>query len=112
MTDGVNVIISNRIVFNDYEIFNIIVQNKMQNRVYLDDLQSTGNIYLQNNKGNKFNWLNHEYLLDDITVQKNENKQISLKFNKQYEPSQDANAIVFKNIIVDNNKKLDLVIEI
>ena len=112
MIDSVNIKVSERIVFNDYEIFIINVQNKTNGKVYLDDLQSTGNIYLQNNKGNKFIWLNHEYMLDDITIQKNGNKSIRLKFNKQYDPLQDANSIVFKNIIIDNNKQSDFVIEI
>lgn len=102
----------NKTVFYNYEIYNLDIQNNSNSTVVLDDLTDTGNIYVKDANGNQYIWFSHEYLEDDITINKGFKKEISLKINKQYNPLVDANEMVFEKIIFGNYEPMKLSIEL
>ena len=86
--------------------------NNSYNSLILDDLQETNNIYLEDQNGGKYFWLNFEHIEDELIINKGLNKKISIKFNKEYGSSLDTNKLVFKKVIVDNEKNFEFVIDV
>ena len=86
--------------------------NNRYNKVALDNIQETKNIYLEDLYGSKYYWLNFEHIENDLILNKGLNKKLSIKFNKEYDSSSDANKLVFKNVILDDKENIEFVIDI
>ncbi len=104
---NVKIKVTDRIIYQDYEVFNIEVINNAMQVVQLDNLQEAGNIYIQDEKGIDYIWVNNEYMDEELTINEGLNASIAIKFNKQYNPSSKVVKIVFSKIIVDNSKTVE-----
>lgn len=109
--DDITIKVLRKKIYMDYEIYDIEVINKTDDTIMIDDLQSTRNIYLEDNDGKKYYWYNYEKLEEEITVKKGYKQEIDIKFKKTYNTNNEIEKIVFSNIIL-KNKSTNLSIEI
>ena len=109
--NSIDVNIIDKTVYKDYEIYTIKVTNNKTNDIKLDNLQGTRNIYLQDINKNEYIWFSHEYVDEDITVNRGTSRIIELKFNKEYKPTLGVQYMVFSNIVLDNINTFELRIE-
>ena len=100
--------IIDKTVYRDYEIYTIKVTNNTSNDIKLDNLQGTRNIYVQDINKNEYIWFSHEYVDEDITVNRGTSRIIKLKFNKEYKPTLGVQYMVFSNIVLDNRNTFEL----
>ena len=99
-------------MYNDFELYTIEIINKKYNQLMVDNLQETQNIYLEDQNENKYIWLSHEYIEDELIVNKGFSKIILVKFNKEYNPLLEANKMVLQKIIINNEKTIELSIDL
>ena len=81
----------------DYEIYTFKVTNKTDERILLDTLTKIDSIYLENEKGYKFEALKYENDQEDMVLDPRETETIQLKFNDAYKT--DVYKIIFSAII-------------
>lgn len=109
-----NVIINvkSKKIYMDYETYDIELINKTQKTIMLDDMQSTKNIYVEDNNKAKYFWYNHEISEKEVEIRSGFNQNISIKFDKAYKAYRETVKIVFSNIILDDNKSISIIVEI
>lgn len=90
-------------IFKDYEIYNIKVENKNDNEIILDNLNSVSSTYLETNKGTHINCSNYEAGINSFKYYAGVTKNIKLKFIKQYSADITDEKIVFSSAILDTN---------
>lgn len=105
-------IISKKVYLN-YEEYTIKVENKNNNIVILDTQSSAKSIYLKDNNDIKYYSYSHELLSALLKVGANSSTQINIKFSKTYSnASRNATSIVFSDVILQNESKKEIKIEI
>lgn len=88
-------------VFKDYEIYSIKVENKNDNEIILDNLNSVSSTYLETNEETKINCSNYEAGINSFKYYAGVTKDIKLKFIKQYSADINDDKIVFSSAILD-----------
>ena len=101
-----------RIIFRDYEIYKMRIKNNNTYQIKLDNLQQTDNIYVEDTQGNQYLWFNHEYIDDDVTIDRGDTKDIKIKINKEYMPQLESKKLVFQKIYLKNDNTLQIEIEV
>ena len=86
--------------FKDYEEYTINVTNNTGSIVQLDNVSNTESLYLEDSKGVKYPYYNHELTTSMITVNSGQTKQITIKFYSSYVSTKKINRIVFSNIML------------
>ena len=99
---SVNVISKN--TYKDYEEYTINVTNNTENIVQLDNINNIDTLYLEDSKGVKYPYYNHELTTQSITVQPGESKDVTIKFYSSYVSTKKIEHIVFSNIILKNGQ--------
>lgn len=110
--EQIDVELAYKLVYYDYEIYSIKFKNNKYSKVALDSFKSPRNIYIEDEKGNKYFWANYEYGEDELVLNKGIEKNLNLKFNKEYKPSMKAKKIVFQNVILNNQEETSIEINI
>ena len=72
-------------IYMDYEIYTFDIKNKSENTIRLDSGRDTDNIYLADTEGTKYNALLHENSEEDLMIEPNETKRITIKFSNGYQ---------------------------
>ena len=109
--DEIIIYIQKKNVYMDYEIYTLEIVNNTTSTIKLDNMESTDNIYLEDNNGQKYFWYNHEILESDIVIEKRRTQKIDVKFNKEYNTNIQIEKMVFEKIMIDN-KTIEISIEI
>lgn len=92
-------------VFMDYEIYTFEIKNISDKTVKLDSREKTDNVYLVDNKGNKYSALLHENTENDMILEASETKRIDITFSDVYRQGIVIDKIVFDDIIFDYNEE-------
>lgn len=100
--DNVSINIKRKKIYMDYEVYDIEVKNNTRDIIMLDDMQSTDNIYVEDNNEEKYFWYNHEYLENDVTVRAGFTQSLSIKFNKRYNKTNKTARMIFKNVLLSD----------
>lgn len=98
-TDSLKISVISKDVYMNYEIYNIQVQNKTNNTIFLDSKQDTKSVYLTGSGTNTFRAFIYELGDATLTLNARQTKYISIKFNKVYNPNVEVGKMVFSNII-------------
>lgn len=98
-TDNLKISVISKDVYMNYEIYNIQVQNKTNNTIFLDSKQDTKSVYLTGSGTNTFRAFIYELGDATLTLKARQTKYISIKFNKVYNPNVEVGKMVFSNII-------------
>ena len=99
--DGIEIKVSYRNKFMDYETYNIQVTNKTKKTILLDSLLYTDKIYLVDDKENHHNAYSNEIVKDDLKVHEGLSKEITIKFDNPYITGRKIKKLTFSNIILD-----------
>lgn len=106
VNNKVSINVKRKIVYMDYEIFEIEIKNDTKKNIRLDDLKHTKTIYVENNNKQKYFWYNYEFSESDLTVIKGSSQDFYIKFNKSYNSRYETEKIVFSNIRINNNERI------
>lgn len=98
-TDNLKILVISKDVYMNYEIYNIQVQNKTNDTIFLDSKQDTKSVYLTGSGTNTFRAFIYELGDATLTLKARQTKYISIKFNKVYNPNVKVGKMVFSNII-------------
>ena len=90
--DNMSVEVVEKNTYKDYEEYTIKVTNK------------TETLYLEDSKGNKYSYYNHELTTPILTIQSGQTKEITIKFYSTYVSTKNIENIVFSNIILKNGQ--------
>lgn len=88
-------------IYLDYEIYNIQISNNTNKKILLDSKQNTNTVYLTSSIGGTFRASIYEMSETSLIVGERQTKNLSIKFNKVYNPTLKMSAMNFSNIIMD-----------
>lgn len=97
--------ILSRLIFVDYEVYNIKVKNIINVDFTVDNMEDNVKSYIEDSDGNKFKIMNDEYTSETTRVPNDKEKIVTLKFKRKYTDSnKNITKIVFSRINVLNRK--------
>lgn len=106
-TDEISMEVIGKNTFKDYEKYTIKVTNNTEDLMQLDDINSTETLYLEDTKGGKYFYYNHELTAPMLTIESGQTKELSIKFYSSYISTKNISSIVFSNIITKNGQLSD-----
>lgn len=99
---SINVISKN--TYKDYEEYTISATNNTENVVQLDNISNTDTLYLEDSKGVKYPYYNHELTVPMVTIPSGQTKEVTIKFYSSYVSTKKIERIVFSSIILKNGQ--------
>lgn len=95
--------VSSKLIFVDYEIYNITAKNNILVDAVLDNMENNIKTYIEDEDGNKFRIINDEYTAETTRVQNGKEASFSLKFDRKYSSNnKEIKKIVFSRINIIN----------
>ncbi len=101
---GLKIKILRQEIYIDYEIYKIEFQNNTENTILLDTLKSSKSIYLLDSNDIKYGSFTTEIAGSLFEVPMYGMKNLSIKFNKKYEPINNTKKMGFSDIILNYEK--------
>ena len=83
----------------DYEIYKFKVDNNSKNTIMLDSKESVQSTYLENENETRYSSYIDEMIAEELQVRANDTKEISIKFNKVYNPNNVITKLVLSDIV-------------
>lgn len=99
--ENISIKVTNKYIYKDYELFDIIVKNNTENQILLDTRKNTKSTYLIDNNNNEFEAFLYENNENDLLVNANETKKVKIKFNVVLRDDLKIKSMKFNNIILD-----------
>lgn len=99
---SINVVSKN--IYKEYEEYTIKVTNNTDGNIQLDTTTSTNTLYLEDSKGMKYYYYNHELTDPSLTIVTGQTKEVKIKFYSNYVSTKDIRYIVFSNLILKNGQ--------
>ena len=90
--------------YKDYETYTFNVTNNTGSVMQLDNISNTESLYIEDSKGVKYPYYNHELTTPMITVSAGQTKEITIKFYSSYVSTKKIERIVFSNIMLKNGE--------
>jgi len=100
--DGINIKVTEKEVYMEYEIYTIEVSNDSENDIYLDTKETTSATYLLDTNNVRYSSYIHELVENDLLIKSKQNKKINIKFNKMYNPDVEIASMEFNDISEEN----------
>ena len=91
----------------DYEIYNFTVENNSDNIIALDSKESVQSTFLVSNTGTTYSSYVYEMIPEELQVDSKETKEISVKFNKIYNPNIIISEVTFNDIVANYTEYLN-----
>ena len=102
--DNISVNVVEKNTYKDYEEYTIKVTNSRNSIIQLDSTDSTNTLYLEDDKGLKYYYYNHELTNSTLTIAAGQTKEVTIKFYNTYVSTKKIDYIVFNNIISLNGQ--------
>lgn len=90
--------------YKDYETYTFNATNNTGSVMQLDNISNTESLYIEDSKGVKYPYYNHELTTPMITVSAGQTKEITIKFYSSYVSTKKIERIVFSNIMLKNGE--------
>ena len=94
--------ITNRYVYYDYEEYEMSFKNNGQDEIILDTKDDTESVYLEDKNDVKYDWFGNEIPNEYLTLNGGESRTLRIKFNKVYVANKSDSAIYFTDIHFNN----------
>lgn len=107
--NGITIEVVGRNTYKDYEEYTIKATNKTESLMQLDDVNSTNTLYIEDSKGVKYTYYNHELATPMITIQSGQTKEVNIKFYSSYVSTKTIERMVFSDIILKNGQLGEIV---
>lgn len=107
--DNITVQVESRDTYKDYEEYTIKVKNDKDKTIQLDTIQSPKTLYLEDEKGVKYNYYSNELADSMLTIEAGHSKEMTIKFYSTYTSSKKIRRIVFSNLKVIDGYRIETV---
>lgn len=94
--------ITNRYVYYDYEEYAMSFKNNGQDEIIIDTKDDTESVYLEDKNDVKYDWFGNEIPNEYLTLNGGESRTLRIKFNKVYVANKSDSAIHFTDIHFNN----------
>ena len=105
--DNITVQVESRDTYKEYEEYTIKVRNDKDKTIQLDTIQSPKTLYLEDEKGVKYNYYSNELADSMLTIEAGHSKEMTIKFYSTYISSKKIRNIVFSNLKVIDGEKVE-----
>lgn len=99
--EGIYYNVLSRDIYMDYEIYNIEVTNRTQNRICLALGESSEEVEIIDTNSNTYEVYNHEIIAGETAIPSGATKEISFRFYSAFVYSKEINVIKFSSVIMD-----------
>ena len=99
--DNITITVKEKRVYMDYEEYTFTVKNETSNTIKMDSKESLISTYLLNSQDVKYSAYIDEMFDQDLIVNPNSTKEITIKFNKMYNTDYAIKKIVYSDIVQD-----------
>lgn len=106
MRNDIEVVVLNKDIYLDYEIYNFKFTNNSNKKILLDNCQNSKSIYLLDNNEMKYYFYNNEIDMNKFIIENKFTNKLQIKFNKSYSSSKNAEKVVFSNVILNYEEYL------
>ena len=101
---NVKIEVISRDTFAEYEVYNIRVTNNSDKTIYLDDVEKTSTIYVEDSNGLKYNAASGEIIYSTLKIRPGSTVEYAIKYTNTYRASRKIKKLVFANLILDYDK--------
>lgn len=101
---SITITVLRRDSYMDYETYTYSITNNTNNTILLDDKESTDNMYIEDENGNKYTAYIHEISDAELILTPGETKEITIKYYNKYGTTKNIRNIVFNKIILNYNE--------
>ncbi len=102
--DNITMEVLSKNTYKDYEEYTIKVTNKTNGIIKLDTTTSTKTTYIEDSNGRKYSYYSNELTDETLTFQRGQTADVTIKFYSPYISTKSIKAIVFSNIIFNDNQ--------
>lgn len=100
--NNIEIIVNNKKVYTNYEVYNITVKNKTSNNIMLANISNNEDICLIDEKKVKYEFIQNGTTQEDLVLNTMQEKNLNIRFSKIYSTySREIEEIEFNNIISD-----------
>lgn len=99
--------VNSKDVYMDYEIYNITIKNNSNSKLLIDDLQKTNSIFLTEEKGAKYSFVNYELTKEQLEVIPGATIKFFIKFNHTYRSDKKIKSLTFSGIQKEIDGQMD-----
>ncbi len=102
--DNITIEVIGKNTYKDYETYTFNATNNTGSVMQLDNISNTESLYIEDSKGVKYPYYNHELTTPMITVSSGQTKEITIKFYSSYVSTKKIERIVFSNMMLKNGE--------
>lgn len=107
--DNITMEVLNKNTYKDFEEYTIKVTNKTNGIIKLDTTTSTKTTYIEDSNGRQYSYYNNELTDETLTFQRGQTAEVTIKFYSPHISTKSIKAIVFSNIIFNDNQLSDTI---
>ena len=101
--NNINLEVLRKDSYMDYEIYTFKIINNTENPILLDNLLNIDSMYIQDKNGIKYYAYTHEIALSELLLNKEETREISIKYYNKFTSKKQIEKMVFSGLIIDYN---------
>lgn len=102
--DNITIQVISKDTYMDEEEYTIKVTNKNDEVLQLDTVNSAKSLYLEDSKGGKYSYYNHELTDQTLAVESGQTKELKIKFYSSYVSTKNINYMVFSNMVLKGDE--------
>ena len=106
--ENININIESKDTYNDYEIYNISVENNTNNIVLLDTGDNPKSVYLLDDKDMKYYFYNNEIVQNKLIIKDGLKSKLKVKFYNSYSSTRSIEQLIFSKVILNYNEYKEL----
>lgn len=109
--DDIEINVTNKYEYYDYEQYDITVKNNGQSEITLDTKNETKSVYVVDDNGTTYTWFGSEIPTEHLTLQPGEERTYRIKFNELYISHKEDTKICFTDVHIngtDDKTKIEV----
>ena len=106
--ENIKINIESKDTYNDYEIYNISVENNTNNIVLLDTGDNPKSVYLLDDKDMKYYFYNNEIVQNKLIIKDGLKSKLKVKFYNSYSSTRSIEQLIFSKVILNYNEYKEL----
>lgn len=106
--ENIKINIESKDTYNDYEIYNISVENNTNNTILLDTGDNPKSVYLLDDKDMKYYFYNNEIVQNKLIIKDGLKSKLKIKFYNSYSSTRSIEQLVFSKMILNYNEYKEL----
>lgn len=106
--ENIKINIESKDTYNDYEIYNIYVENNTNNTILLDTGDNPKSVYLLDDKDMKYYFYNNEIVQNKLIIKDGLKSKLKIKFYNSYSSTRSIEQLVFSKMILNYNEYKEL----